>query len=133
MRNLKRNTQTVYFKKFLGETTPVLDRNGNETGSFLPSYSENILVATLCVSPNRGTSDVEMFGSFDDYDRTMTTTDTSCKINEESILWVDGADTEKSHNYIVKKKAAWKNSVQYLIKKVDVQEKVVIPPNDTDS
>lgn len=129
MRNLKSNTQKVYFRTFLGNITPVYDRNGNRTGSYLPTYSDELKHVHLCVSPNRGASDVEQFGSFDDYDRTMTTADTSCEINEESILWVDGADTDNAHNYIVKKKALWKNSVQYLIKKVDVQNRPEVESN----
>lgn len=131
MRDLIRNRQTVYYRNYLGDNTPVLDRNGNETGAYLPTYEAKPSKAHLCVSPNRGSSDVEQFGGFDDYDRTMTTADTDCGINEESILWVDGADTAGAHNYIVKKKALWKNSVQYLIKKVDVQMRTVTPPNET--
>lgn len=122
MRDLRRNRQTVYYRNYLGDNTPVLDRNGNETGAYLPTYEETLSEFRLCVSPNRGSSDVEQFGDFDDYDRTMTTADTTCRIDEDSILWVDGADTDQAHNYIVRKKALWKNSVQYLIKKVDVQK-----------
>ena len=133
MRDLRANKQTVFYRTFLGNVTPVLDRNGNETGSYLPAYSNDIKCAHLCVSPNRGSSDVEQFGGFDDYDRTMTGTDISCDIDEDSILWIDGADTEGAHNYIVKKKAVWKNSVQYLIKKVDVKNRQVVPPNDNNS
>lgn len=123
MRDLRKNQQTVYFRTYVdegGDPTPVYDDNGYETGYYLPIYSTALKLAQLCVSPNRGSSDVEQFGGFDDYDRTMTTADTSCEIDENSILWIDGADTSGSHNYIVKKKAVWKNSVQYLIKKVEV-------------
>lgn len=50
----------------------------------------------------------------------MTTADPYCEIDENSILWVDGADTSGPHNYIVKEKSVWKNSAQYAIKQVDV-------------
>lgn len=53
-----------------------------------------------------------------DYDRTMTTSDTSCPITEKSILWLDGATGD--HNYIVKKRAVWKNSIAFAIKEVTV-------------
>lgn len=76
----------------------------------------------LCVSPNKGSSEVEQFGSTEDYDRTATTADTKVEINENSVLWVDGADTDGPWNYIVKLKAVWKNSVQLAIKKVTVSQ-----------
>ena len=57
----------------------------------------------------------------EDYDRTMTTTDTACPIDENTVLWLDGASTDEAHNYIVKKRAPWKNSVAYAVKKVTVR------------
>lgn len=98
-----------------------MDEWGNPTGSFIPIYSD-IKSAMLCVSPNKGNSEVEQFGSLEDYDRTATTADTTCRIDEDSVLWVDGADTDGPYNYIVKKRAPWKNSVQYAIKQVSVSE-----------
>lgn len=98
-----------------------MDEFGNSLGSYLPVYSE-LKSAMLCVSPNKGNSEVEQFGSLEDYDRTATTADTSCEIDEDSILWVDGADTDGPYTHIVKKKAIWKNSAQYAIKSVDVSE-----------
>lgn len=118
MFNLARNTFPVYYKMYLGETE-IVDEYGNNTGSPIPSYGE-LQTANLSISPNKGASESEMFGSLDDYDRTMTTADTSCPINEDSILWLDGADTTKAHNFIVKKRAPWKNSISFAIKKVDV-------------
>lgn len=76
----------------------------------------------LCISPNKGSSEVEQFGSTEDYDRTATTADTKIEIDENSVLWVDGVDTEGPWNYIVKLKAVWKNSVQLAIKKVTVSQ-----------
>lgn len=120
MRSLLRNQQPVFFKLYEGDKE-IIDENGNSTGSYLPSYSK-LKSAMLCVSPNKGSSEVEQFGSQEDYERTMTTADTSCEIDENSVLWVDGADTNGPYNYIVKQKAIWKNSVQYAIKSVDVSE-----------
>ena len=76
----------------------------------------------LCVSPNKGNSEVEQFGSLEDYDRTATTADPNCPIDENSVLWVDGADATEAYNYKVKKVARWKNSTQYAIKQVKVSE-----------
>ena len=119
-RNLMINCQPVFFKNLLG-TEEIVDEYGNPTGSWLPIYSE-LKSAMLCVSPNKGSSEVEQFGSLEDYDRTMTTADTTCDINEDAVLWVDGADTEGPYNYIVKLVAPWKNSISFAIKQVEVSE-----------
>lgn len=118
MRNLRRNQQTVQFKRFISKTE-ILDDYGNPIGSFETVYGA-LEKADLCVSPNKGDTTVQQFGSLEDYDRSMTTADTACGIDENAILWLDGADTTKPHNYIVKKRAPWKNSVSYAIKKVTV-------------
>lgn len=118
MRNLRRNLQTVFYKLYKGQQE-IIDQYGNATGSYTPVYGE-LKSAMLCVSPNKGSSEVEQFGSLTDYDRTMTTADISCEIDEDSILWLDGADTNKPHNYIVKKRAPWKNSISFAVKEVKV-------------
>lgn len=118
MRNLFRNNQPVFYKLYQGEQE-IVDEYGNSTGIYAPSYSE-LRSAMLTVSPNKGSSDVEQFGSLEDYDRTMTTADPKCPIDEDAILWVDNADTDGPHNYIVKRKSPWFNSTQYAIKRVEV-------------
>lgn len=120
MRSLLRNQQPVFYKLYEGQEE-ILDEWNNPTGSFLPIYSD-LKSAMLCVSPNKGSSEVEQFGSLEDYDRTMTTADINCEIDENSVLWIDGIDICGPYNYIVKKKAAWKNGVQFAIKKVTVSE-----------
>lgn len=120
MRSLLRNQQPVFYKLYEGQEE-IVDEYGNATGSYIPIYSD-LKSAMLCVSPNKGNSEVEQFGSLEDYDRTMTTADSKCSIDENSVLWVDGADTGGPYNYIVKKKAVWKNSAQYAIKSVEVSE-----------
>jgi hypothetical protein len=120
MRNLARNTQPVFYRPYEGEEE-IIDEYGNATGSYVPKYGA-LKSALLCVSPNKGTSEVEQFGSIEDYDRTMTTADPKCQIDENSVLWVDGADTSGPYNYIVKRKSPWKNSTQYAIKQVTVSQ-----------
>lgn len=120
MRSLLRNQQPVFYKLYEGQEE-IVDQYGNPTGSFVPMYSE-LKSAMLCVSPNKGSAEVEQFGTNEDYDRTMTTADEHCPIDENAVLWVDGADTEGPWNYIVKLVARWKNSAQYAIKKVTVSE-----------
>lgn len=118
MRSLLRNEQPVFYKLYEGEEE-IIDQYGNSTGSYAPKYSD-LKCTMLCVSPNKGSSEVNLFGSYEDYDRTATTADTSCEIDENAILWVDGVDTDGPHNFIVKLVGRWKNSVTYAIKKVKV-------------
>ena len=120
MRSLLRNQQPVFYKLYEGQEE-IVDEYGNATGSYIPIYSE-LKSAMLCVSPNKGSSEVEQFGSLEDYDQTMTTSDTTCEIDEDSVLWVDGADTDGPYTHIVKRRAPWKNSIQYAIKRVEVSE-----------
>lgn len=126
MRSLQRNQQPVYFRLYEGEEE-IINEYGNPTGSHYPIYGE-LKKAMLCVSPNKGSSEVQQFGALEDYDRTMTLGDTSVgwqdpaafEINEDAVLWVDGADTSGPWNYTVKRVAPWKNSIAYAIKKVEV-------------
>lgn len=76
----------------------------------------------LSVSPNVGTSETDQFGTITNYDRTMVTADTSVEIDEDDVLWIDGADTDGPWNYIVKKRAPWKNSISFAIQKVTVSQ-----------
>ncbi len=120
MRSLLRNQQPVFYKLYEGREE-IVDEYGNPTGSYIPLYSE-LKSAMLCVSPNKGNSEVQQFGTLEDYDRTMTTADTGVPIDEDSVLWVDGADTDGPYNYIVKKRAPWKNSIQFAIQRVTVSQ-----------
>lgn len=118
MRDLRRNLSTVSFRLYEGRDE-IIDTYGNPTGSFAPKYGE-LQTASLCVSPNKGSSETDMFGSLEDYDRILTTSRTDCAIDENSILWLDGADTNGPHNYIVKRKSPWRNSAAFAVKKVTV-------------
>lgn len=116
MRNLERNTQTVYYKKYLG-LQPTVDADGDATGELEPTYGE-LCSAKLCVSPDSGSIHAYQFGQHPAYGRTMTTADTNCDIDEGCVLWLDGADTDDTWNYRVSSKFVWKNSVQYTITRV---------------
>lgn len=120
MRDLYANTSLVYYKQYLRQEE-ILDEYGNNTGSYIPIYGE-LKCARLCVSPNKGNAEYQQFGTLEDYDKTMTTSNTNVEINENSILWIDDADTKGPYNYVVKAKSSWKNSVQFAIKKVTISE-----------
>ena len=118
MRNIRRNTSLVSFKLYEGESE-IIGPWGNNTGVFYPMYSE-LHTARMTVSPAKGTSETDMFGTLAQYDKTMTTANVHCPIDENTVLWLDGADTDGPWNYVVKKVAKWKNSISYAISKVDV-------------
>lgn len=120
MRSLLRNQQPVFYKLYEVQEE-IIDEGGNPTGSPRAIYGD-LKSAYLCISPNKGDASIEPFGALTDYDRTMTTADTKCLIDEGSILWIDGADTKGPYNYYVKKRAPWKNSIAFAIKEVKVRE-----------
>lgn len=120
MRDLARNKQYISYKPFTG-TEELIDEYGNVTGSFKPTYG-NLKSFRLSISANKGDTATQQFGNVIDYDRTMSTSDMSCEIDENTILWLDGADTSKPHNFIVKKVAKSLNAIQYAIKQVMVSE-----------
>ena len=112
------NCQPVFYRLYEGQEE-IVDQYGNSTGQFVPKYSD-LKSAMMCVSPNKGTSETEQFGSFEDYDRTVTTVDSALDINEDAVLWIDGADTDGPWNYVVKAVARWFNSLQLAIAQVKV-------------
>ena len=118
MRSLLRNQQPVFYKLFEGEKE-IIDQYGNSTGSYAPVYGE-LKSAMLSVSPNKGSTEVEQFGTLLNYDRTMTTADINVLIDENTVLWLDGADTNGPWNYVVTKRAPWKNSIQFAVSRVNV-------------
>ena len=119
MQNLRRNQSIVYYKNYV-KNVEIIDEYGNVTGSYDKEYGD-LKRISISVSGNIGTSEYQTFGRSLDYDRTLTTADMSCDIDENSILWLDGADTSKPHNYVVKKRSATINQIQFVVKQVNVQ------------
>ena len=124
MRGLLRNQQPVFYRLFEGEEE-VVDQYGNSTGSYVPVYGE-LKSAMLSVSPNKGSTEVEQFGTLLNYDRTMTTADIHVPIDENAVLWLDGADTSGPWNYVVTKRAPWKNSIQFAVSRVNVSTREAV-------
>lgn len=118
MRNLRRNLQPVFYKNYEGQEE-IYDSYGYPTGNYIPKYSE-LKSAMLRVSPNKGTSEGDLFGTLANYDRTMSTSDTALDIDENSVLWLDGAETTGPWNYRVAQVGKDLNSISYAIYKVDV-------------
>lgn len=114
------NQFPVFYKNYEGDQE-IIDPWGNHTGIYAPIYSD-LKSTMIAVSSSKGSSELYEFGTLLEYDRTMTTSDTKCEINESSILWVDGADTDGAYNYIVKRRAPWKNGILFAIKEVTVSD-----------
>lgn len=123
MRDLKRNKQKIYYALY-NQKTDITDGNGYKTGEFTLSYGQPTPLY-INISPGRGESDYELFGSNVSYDHTLTTTDLNCPITENTIVWYDKAPFDSNnnitpHNYIVVKKAKSINSITYALRGVDV-------------
>ena len=118
MQSLRRNTSKVWYQVYQGQTE-IIDEYGNKTGSFGDTYGE-LMFAEMMVSPNKGDATLEVFGTLLDYDRVVSTADTSCPIDEQTVLWLDGASTEKPYTHVVRKRAPWKNSLVFAVKQVEV-------------
>lgn len=118
MRNLKRNLFPVFYRNLVGQQD-VTDEYGNLTGEYIPVYGD-MLSCLACVSPNKGSTEAEQFGTDPDYDRTITTVEAWLPIDENTVMWLDGADTRGPYNYIVSRVSRWKNSLQIAVKQVEV-------------
>ena len=115
MRDLKRNQQTIWYSLLNVSTGE--DEWGNTED--IKTYGEPTPV-DISVSSDKGEISQQAFGIDLDYDREMITHDMSCPIDEYTHLWIDGRDTDKTHNYIVKAVSKSLNCIKYAIKKVNV-------------
>lgn len=119
MRNLKRNQRTIHYRNY--ETCEdEYDEYGNLTGSPIKRFGE-IKECNISVSGNKGSADNQMFGINLNYDRTMSTADMNCDIDEFTELWVSNS-TDKPHDYEVVKRSETLNQIVFAIKKVSVSE-----------
>ena len=124
MRTLEINKQPMWYALLTGKTE-IIDEYGNHTGNYELTYSTPVLYP-VNMSQSRGTADVEMFGINANYDRTFVTTDMSCPIAEDSIIWFGADPTKDPHNYVVYQIANSLNSITYAIRAVDVSKAAVI-------
>ena len=118
LRTLERNKQVIYYALFDGKK-PVIDGYGNQTGEYEILYTPPALLK-INVSAARGEYSTRQFGDTEKYDKVLVTDDLNVPITETSILWIDSLDTEKPHDYIVKKVAKSLNSVSIAVSKVNV-------------
>ena len=104
--------------------TEVIDEYGNHTGVFELTYSKPVYYP-VNMSESRNIVKHEAFGVTADYDRTFVTTDMSCPITEDSIIWFGADPTTEPHNYVVHRIANSLNSITIAIREVDLRKDVV--------
>ena len=115
MRDLRRNKQQIFVS--LLNVSADQDEWGNTID--VKSYGEPFAMS-ISISANKGEASAQAFGTDLNYDREMSTHDMNCPIDEYSHLWLDGRNTEETHNYVVKAVSKSLNCIRYAIKKVDV-------------
>ena len=123
MRTLAINKQPMWYALCTGKTE-VIDEYGNHTGVFELTYS-NPVYYPVNMSESRNIVKHEAFGVTADYDRTFVTTDMSCPITEDSIIWFDADPKTEPHNYVVHRIANSLNSITIAIRQVDLRKDVV--------
>lgn len=124
MRSLRRNKQPLYYATYV-KKIPVTDENGDFTGDEETVYSKPIPFYEN-ISPEKGSSQEEVFGKSLDYSRTVSTCNMSLPIDEFSRIWIetepvlkpDGTAYGDSADYSVVAIAKSLNSVVYALKKL---------------
>lgn len=122
MRTLEINKQPMWYALCTGKTE-VIDEYGNHTGVFEMTYSAPVYYP-VNMSESRNIVNFEAFGITADYDRTFVTSDLSCPIKEDSIIWFGANPTTDPYNYVVHRIANSLNSITIAIRAVDVRKDV---------
>lgn len=123
MKLMTRNLSPFKYVLLLGQE-PIYDEWGNETGETKLVYGEPVQMMAN-ISAAGGTSQVEQFGNLAGYDKVIVTDDTSCQIDENTVLFVDKEpeyddDGNPLYDYVVKRVARSLNSISYAVAKVEV-------------
>lgn len=116
MTSLNANKRKLWYANPTGETVPVTDAWGNETGEEEQVYTDPVSIQ-LNVSAASGAKTAEAFGSFTDYSRTIVTADMACPLKLNSRIWF-GTYPPYEHNYVVVRVADCLNGLLYALKEV---------------
>ena len=111
MRDMAINQQTIHYQN--KNDSSATDKWGNPVSG----YGE-IKSMEMCVSGGTDEPTKDIFGNDLKYDRTMSTHDTDCTINEFTRLWIDTDDISSSHDYEVKAVSKSYSCIKYAIVKV---------------
>lgn len=123
MKVMERNKRTFWYCLY-DRKEPIVDKDGNETGEeqivYKPAQS-----LRANISAASGSSQVEQFGNLAGYDKVIVLDDTSCPIDENTVLFIDkepeyDEDGKPLYDYMVKRVAKSLNSVSIAATKVSV-------------
>lgn len=123
MKCMERNKTPFFYCLYQSEEY-IRNEEGNETGEKKVVYSDPVEIRAN-ISPATGNTSVEQFGNSLQYDRVIVLDDTTCPIDEHSVLFIDTAPVFDENgtplfNYIVKKVARSLNSVSIAVARVEV-------------
>ena len=123
MRIMERNKRTFWYCLY-DRKEPIIDEDGNETGEEQIVYKA-VQSLRANISAASGSSQVEQFGNLAGYDKVIVLDDTSCPIDENTVLFIDkepeyGEDGNPLYDYRVKRVAKSLNSVSIAATKVSV-------------
>ena len=124
MKLMRRNLRPIWYCLYEGEKI-LKNTDGFDTGEKNIIYSDPVKI--YCnVSPATGYTQTYMFGTLESYDKILIVDDINCKIDENSILFID-KEPEKDANdqyfifdYIVRRVAKSLNHISYAVRKVTV-------------
>lgn len=120
MRGLMRNKRWVTYKNYLGVTYKE-DSQGRKTGRKLTTLS--IAKPLFCsVSTPTGTTELEMYGKDEKYDKIIVVDKPDVVVHETSIFWIDKEYGENvAHDYYVVRMLRNHNFLTIGLRKVDVK------------
>ena len=123
MKVMERNKRTFWYCLY-DRKEPIIDEDGNETGEEQIVYKP-VQSLRANISAASGSSQVEQFGNLAGYDKVIVTDDTSCHIDENTVLFIDkdpayDEDGKPLYDYMVKRVARSLNSVSIAVTKVSV-------------
>lgn len=123
MKVMERNKRTFWYCLY-DHSEPVIDEDGNETSEEQTFYKP-VQNLRANISAASGSSQVEQFGNLAGYDKVIVLDDTSCPIDENTVLFIDkepeyGEDGNPLYDYRVKRVAKSLNSVSIAATKVSV-------------
>lgn len=126
MRRVNKNCSVFWYANFERNEMITDDVTGYHTGEKTAVYSKPVK-GFENISPAKGESQIEQFGSYEDYSKVILTYDINYPMDENSILWVDkdpmldtSGNATVPHDYIVTHVAKSLNTKAYAINKVKV-------------
>lgn len=123
MKVMERNKRTFWYCLY-DRKEPIIDEDGNETGEEQIVYKPAKSLRAN-ISAASGSSQVEQFGNLAGYDKVIVLDDTSCPIDENTVLFIDKEPEyddggKPLYDYMVKRVAKSLNSVSIAATKVSV-------------